>query len=356
MKRLSILVAVLTVSLMTLAQPSAGSFSLIPRLGVNFANMTNDEVVVDLMQQEHTLKSRIKPGLMVGFDAEYQATSDLFMSLGLQYSRQGSRFPDFERKDGEFVEGYSDYDALQQGTKVQTQLTGGQPFNYTFAPQTDYYLKAHLFGDIFARNNLTFAEREIVTVSAIAALPGCEPQLRAHVSGARHMGVSQQQLQQLPAVLRARVGEAEAARCAEAVAAVFGLPAEAAAPAYLSVWPRGEKNPYGQYFIGQSYLADLGAVMNVTFEPRCRNNWHVHHKQVQVLICVAGRGWYQEWGKPAVPLTPGTVIAIPAEAKHWHGAARDSWLQHLTYHKDVQQGASNEWLEPVDDEWYDKLE
>ena len=109
MKRLSFLVAVLTVSLMTLAQPSAGSFSLIPRLGVNFANMTNDEVVVDLMQQEHTLKSRIKPGLMVGFDAEYQATSDLFMSLGLQYSRQGSRFPDFERKDGEFVEGYSDW-------------------------------------------------------------------------------------------------------------------------------------------------------------------------------------------------------------------------------------------------------
>ena len=109
MKRLSFLVAVLTVSLMTLAQPSAGSFSLIPRLGVNFANMTNNEVVVDLMQQEHTLKSRIKPGLMVGFDAEYQATSDLFMSLGLQYSRQGSRFPDFERKDGEFVEGYSDW-------------------------------------------------------------------------------------------------------------------------------------------------------------------------------------------------------------------------------------------------------
>jgi len=130
------------------------------------------------------------------------------------------------------------------------------------------------------------AKGEIVTIAAIAALPGCEPQLRAHVSGARHMGVSQQQLQQLPAVLRARVGEA--------VAAVFGLPAEAAAPAYLSVWPRGEKNPYGQYFIGQSYLADLGAVMNVTFEPRCRNNWHVHlkvytythHVDVSVVICL----------------------------------------------------------------------
>ena len=109
MKRIAFLLTVLTASLLAQAQPSAGSFSLIPRLGVNFANMTNNEVVVDLMQQEHTLKSRIKPGLMVGFDAEYQATSDLFMSLGLQYSRQGSRFPDFERKDGEFVEGYSDW-------------------------------------------------------------------------------------------------------------------------------------------------------------------------------------------------------------------------------------------------------
>ena len=109
MKRIAFLLTVLTASLLAQAQPSAGSFSLIPRLGVNFANMTNNEVVVDLMQQEHTLKSRIKPGLMVGFDAEYQATSDLFMSLGLQYSRQGSRFPDFERKEGEFVEGYSDW-------------------------------------------------------------------------------------------------------------------------------------------------------------------------------------------------------------------------------------------------------
>lgn len=112
MKRLSFLVAVLTVSLMTLAQPSAGSFSLIPRLGVNFANMTNNEVVVTLdanPQNDKTLKSRIKPGLTVGFDAEYQATDHVSVSLGLHYSQQGSRFPDFERKEGEFVEGYSDW-------------------------------------------------------------------------------------------------------------------------------------------------------------------------------------------------------------------------------------------------------
>ena len=117
-----------------------------------------------------------------------------------------------------------------------------------------------------------------------------------------------------------------------------------------SPWPKGEINPYGKYFIGQSYLADVGGGV------RCRNNWHIHHKQVQVLICVAGRGWYQEWGKEAVEMTPGTVIAIPAEVKHWHGAAKDSWFQHLTYHKDVQEGASNEWCEPVTDEVYDRLD
>lgn len=113
-----------------------------------------------------------------------------------------------------------------------------------------------------------------------------------------------------------------------------------------SKWPKGELNPYGKYFIGQSYLADVGGgVINVTFEPRCRNNWHIHHKAVQVLICVSGRGWYQEWGKDAVEMTPGIVIAIPAEVKHWHGAAKDSWFQHLTYHRDAQEGVSNEWLE-----------
>ncbi len=124
----------------------------------------------------------------------------------------------------------------------------------------------------------------------------------------------------------------------------------------FSVWPKGVLNPYGQYFTGNSYLAQLdGGLANVTFEPGCRNDWHVHHGAVQVLICVAGRGWYQEWGKPAVPMTPGTVIAIPAETKHWHGAAVDSWFQHLTYHTAVQEGSSNEWLEPVTDEQYNAV-
>ena len=107
------------------------------------------------------------------------------------------------------------------------------------------------------------------------------------------MGVTNAQLHDIPAVLRQRVGEAEAVRCEQAVASVFGEACQAVAPVDFNVWPKGIKNPYGKYFIGQSYLAEMDGVTNVTFEPRCRNNWHVHHKQVQVLICVSGRGWYQ---------------------------------------------------------------
>ena len=124
-----------------------------------------------------------------------------------------------------------------------------------------------------------------------------------------------------------------------------------------ATWPKGQPNDaYAQYFTGQSYLNPLpGGYANVTFEPGCRNNWHVHHGAVQVLICVSGRGWYQEWGKPAVPLTPGTIIEVPEGVKHWHGAAADSWMQHLALHKDVQEGSSNEWLEPVSDEQYSQV-
>ena len=221
--------------------------------------------------------------------------------------------------------------ALKQGTEVQTKLSG-RSFDYNFCPQDDYYLKSHLFGDIFASDQLSAADRELVTVAALSGLEGVAPQLAAHKQGAVNMGNSQELVDEL---------------CAWLDSEGYTL---------RSKWPKGEPNSYGKYFIGQSYLADVGGgVINVTFEPHCRNNWHIHHKAVQVLICVSGRGWYQEWGKDAVEMTPGTVIAIPAEVKHWHGAAKDSWFQHLTYHHDAQKGASNEWLEPVTDEVYNKL-
>ena len=235
----------------------------------------------------------------------------------------------------------SDFDALKEGTRVQTQLTG-KPFNYEFAPATDYYLKAHLFGDIFARDNLTYADRELVTVSALSGLQGVEPQLKAHIAGARNMGVTEEQLQGNVVALAANGLLDEAGRLA-------GL--------LETEWPQGQPNDaYAQYFVGQSFLQPYySGVANVTFEPRCRNNWHVHHGAVQVLICVSGKGWYQEWGRPAVPLTPGTVIAIPEGVKHWHGAAADSWMQHLAIHTQEQPGATNEWLEPVNDRQYDTV-
>ena len=235
-----------------------------------------------------------------------------------------------------------DYDALKEGTRVQTQLVG-KAFEYEFAEATDYYLKAHLFGDIFARDNLTYADRELVTVSALSGLEGVEPQLKAHISGARNMGVSEEQLQGIVVALSANGLLNEAGRLA-------GL--------LQTEWPQGKSNDaYAQYFTGQSYLRPyFGGVANVTFEPRCRNNWHVHHGAVQVLICVSGKGWYQEWNKPAVALTPGTMIAIPEGVKHWHGAATDSWMQHLAIHTQEQPGATNEWLEPVNETQYNSIQ
>jgi len=145
----------------------------------------------------------------------------------------------------------------------------------------------------------------------------------------------------------------------KALAKVFGENNEEGRP-NDGTWPRGDFNAaYAQYFIGNSYIAPLdaenGGPVNVTFEPGCRNNWHIHHKAVQVLICVDGRGWYQEWGKAPVELKPGVVIAIPEGVKHWHGAARDSWFQHVTYMTRVEEGSTTDWLEPVDDGIYSKL-
>lgn len=125
------------------------------------------------------------------------------------------------------------------------------------------------------------------------------------------------------------------------------------------IFPIGETNDaFAQYFIGQSYLAPISvsqvSIFNVTFEPKCRNNWHIHHAKEgggQILICVAGRGFYQEWGQPAVEMKPGDCINIPAGVKHWHGAAEDSWFSHLAIEVPGTE-TSNEWLEPVDEAQY----
>lgn len=131
-----------------------------------------------------------------------------------------------------------------------------------------------------------------------------------------------------------------------------------------NVFGMGNANTaYAQYFIGESFLNPLTKpeagvfLANVTFEPGCRNNWHIHHATKgggQLLVCTAGEGWYQEEGKEAVSLVPGTVITIPAEVKHWHGAKKDSWFSHIAVEV-PGENCSNEWCEPVSDEEYGKL-
>lgn len=132
----------------------------------------------------------------------------------------------------------------------------------------------------------------------------------------------------------------------------------------INVFGKGDENiDYAKYFIGKSYLNPLTNpketvfLANVTFEPGCRNNWHIHHAKSgggQILICTAGSGWYQEEGKDAVSLEPGMVITIPANVKHWHGAKKDSWFSHIAVEVPGEE-TSNEWCEPVNDESYAKL-
>lgn len=132
-------------------------------------------------------------------------------------------------------------------------------------------------------------------------------------------------------------------------------------PTIDPIFELGEENPFGQYFVGQSYLKMLCiqgvSIANVTFEPKCRNHWHIHHAKSgggQILLCTAGRGWYQEWGKPARELHAGDVVVIPKEVKHWHGAAQDSWFSHLSVEVPGEETA-NEWCEPVADAVYNAL-
>lgn len=131
---------------------------------------------------------------------------------------------------------------------------------------------------------------------------------------------------------------------------------------FNTIFEKGQINPYGQFFVGQSYLAMLAnlngvGAANVTFEPGCRNNWHIHNAAKgggQLLLCTAGRGWYQKWGEEARELLPGSVVAILTGVMHWHGAAGDSWFSHVAI-EIPGENCSNEWCEPVSDEEYKKL-
>ena len=226
--------------------------------------------------------------------------------------------------------------SLEIGTQNQTKLVGhpveGELFE--FAPAIDKYLKAHLFGDIFSRPAVDWQTRELATIAMLAARDKVSSQLNSHIAIGKHNGLTDAQI----AAILDIAGQAKA-RCV-----LFGF---------------GKENTaYARYFIGKSYLQPLNSegvgIANVTFEPKCRNNWHIHHKGGQILMVVSGSGWYQEWGKPAQKLQAGDVVNISPEVKHWHGAAKDSWFTHIAIAVPADD-ASTEWLEPVTDDEYNLL-
>ena len=216
-----------------------------------------------------------------------------------------------------------------------------------------------LFGEVWSREEqLSARDRRMITIAALFSA-GLYPQLKAHLAIGREHGVTKEEAVEIVTQLAFYCGWPKAWSTFPLIAEVYGEEKNTVPALTL---PVGEpNNAFAQYFIGQSYLKPMTTeqvpTFNVTFEPGCRNNWHVHRADKgggQLLICVHGRGWYQEWGKEPRELRPGDVVNIPANVKHWHGAAKDSWFQHIAQEIPAVNG-SNEWLEPVDDETYNKL-
>lgn len=243
--------------------------------------------------------------------------------------------------------------------------TAGRDQLGTIAPLFAHLNDDVLFGEVWDQDAIDIKTKCIVTVTTLMASGITDASLAHHLANAKAHGVSRDEIVAVVTHAAMYCGWPKGWAVFRMIKEVWGEDEQNSAtssnvPQGLSdIFPMGEPNDaYAQYFIGRSWLAPLGdpqlGAANVTFEPGCRNNWHAHHKGGQVLICVAGRGWYQEWGKPAQELHPGDVVSIPPEVKHWHGAARDSWFQHIALAVPAE-GASAEWLEPVTDKEYAQL-
>ena len=244
--------------------------------------------------------------------------------------------------------------------------TAGRQALGEFAPKFAQLNDDVLFGEVWSREDkLSLRDRSMLTVTALMAMGLTDTSFQHHMENAKRNGITKEEMAEMLTHLAFYAGwpKAWAAfRVAKEVYADDAAPAESEKDRFAQemMFPVGEPNvAYQQYFIGQSYLAPLTGeqvpVSNVTFEPGCRNNWHTHHATKgggQMLICVAGRGYYQEWGKPAQVLNPGDVVNIPVGVKHWHGAAPHSWFAHLALSV-PGENVSTEWQEPVDDAAYE---
>lgn len=244
--------------------------------------------------------------------------------------------------------------------------TAGRDQLGEFAPEFAHFNDDILFGENWNNSDIDVKTRSIITVVALTSQGITDNSLKYHIMNAKNHGVSRKEMVAIITHVAFYAGWPKAWAVINLAKEVYGEESEGLTEKdrYQNTifFPIGSPNDaYAQYFVGQSYLSPVSTeqvpVFNVTFEPGCRNNWHIHHAKNgggQMLICVGGRGYYQEWGKDAVELTPGTVINIPANTKHWHGAAPDSWFSHLAIEVPGEE-TSAEWLEPVSEEDYSKL-
>lgn len=245
--------------------------------------------------------------------------------------------------------------------------TAGRDALGTFAPKFAQLNDDVLFGEVWSREEkLSLRDRSLVTITALIASGMIDSSFQYHLQTAKKNGITKTEIAEILTQLAFYAGWPKAWAAFRMATEIWteDEPAEDAKAAHEQsmVFPIGKPNDeFAQYFSGQSFLAPVSTsqvgIFNVTFEPGCRNNWHVHHAKSgggQILVCVAGRGYYQEWGKEAIEMKPGDVINIPAGVKHWHGAAPDSWFSHLAVEVPAEEG-SNEWMEPVSDEDYVKF-
>ena len=246
---------------------------------------------------------------------------------------------------------------------MAVKQTAGREALGEFAPKFAELNDDVLFGQVWSREGkLSLRDRSMVTVVALMAQGLTDSSFQYHLMSAKNNGVTKTEIAEIltHAAFYAGWPKAWAAfRMAKEVWAEDDAADAKTKHANEMVFPIGAPNDgFAKYFVGQSYLAPLSTaqvgIYNVTFEPGCRNNWHIHHAKSgggQILVCVAGCGYYQEWGKPAQELHPGDVVNIPVGVSHWHGAAPDSWFSHLAVEVPGDE-TSNEWLEAVDSTTY----
>lgn len=265
--------------------------------------------------------------------------------------------------------GYSHADENTGGkTMKKITQTAGRDSLGTFALEFAHFNDDILFGENWNNEDIDLKTRSIITVVTLVSQGMTDSSLQYHLQNAKNNGVSKNEI---AAVLTHTAFYAGWPKAWAAFRLAKDVWNENETNSELSekdkyqqsiMFPIGNPNDaYAKYFTGQSYLAAISdsqvKFFNVTFEPKCRNNWHIHHAKKgggQMLVGVGGRGYYQEWGKEPIEIKAGDVIHIPANTKHWHGAAPDSWFSHLAFEIEGEE-TSNEWLEPVSDEEYGKL-